>query len=129
MLSASGASTLSSDSLVFTTTGEKPTAFSVVFQGRLPVHAGIIYGQGLRCVTGALKRLYLKNASGGSITAPDFGAGEPPVSVRSAARGDVIPSGGVRYYFVAYRDPTVLGGCPPPSTFNSTQPGRVTWMP
>ena len=128
-LSASGATVLSSDSLVLTTSGEKPTALSVVFQGTTSVTAGVISGQGVRCAGGALKRLFSKSASGGSITAPDFGAGDPTVSARSAAKGDVIPVGGARWYFVVYRDPSVLGGCPAASTFNATTTGQVVWSP
>jgi hypothetical protein len=41
----------------------------------------------------------------------------------------VIPPGGTRFYFVTYRDPFVLGGCPATSTFNATTIGRVTWSP
>ncbi|HEV8114281.1 MAG TPA: hypothetical protein VGR31_16030 [Planctomycetota bacterium] len=129
ILSASGIGYLSQDTLVFTTTGEKPTATSIVLQGTAQVSAGVTYGQGVRCVGGTLKRLFVKAASGGSITAPDFGAGDPSVSVRSAARGDVIGAGQSRFYLVYYRDPVVLGGCPPSRTFNATQTGEVTWWP
>src|SRR5262249_34993138 len=129
VLSASGIAYLSQDTLVFTTSGEKPTATSVVQQGTAAISSGVTYGQGVRCVGGTLKRLFTKTASGGSITAPDFGAGDPSVSVRSAARGDVIGAGQSRFYLVYYRDPTVLGGCPASSTFNATQTGRVDWLP
>jgi hypothetical protein len=83
----------------------------------------------VRCVGGALKRLFTKTASGGSVTVPDFGSGDPTVSARYAARGDVILAGQSRWYLVYYRDPTVLGGCPASSTFNSTQSGQVAWSP
>jgi Tol biopolymer transport system component len=126
-LTASGIAYLSMDSLVFTTSGEKPTATSIVLQGTTSPPAGIVYGQGVRCVGGTLKRLFTKAAVGGSITAPDFGAGDPTVSARSAAKGDVIQPGQRRWYLVYYRDPTVLGGCPASSTFNATQTGRVDW--
>jgi hypothetical protein len=112
VLSAFGIAYLSTDSLVFTTSGEKPTALSIVLQGPTSIPAGLVFGQGVRCVGGALKRLYTKTASGGSITAPNFGAGDSQVSVRSAALGDPIPAGGTRWYLVYYRDPVVLGGCP-----------------
>jgi hypothetical protein len=82
---------------------------------------------GVRCTNGTLKRLYSKSAAGGSITAPSFAAGDPQVSVRSAALGDTILAGQSRWYLVYYRDPVVLGGCPPASTFNATQTGEVTW--
>ena len=128
-LSAYGGTYLSSDSLVFTTTGERPTALSIVTQWTASNPTGVIFGQGVRCTSGTLKRLYTKQASGGSITAPDFGTGDLQVSVRSAALGDVIQAGQSRWHFVYYRDPNVLGGCPPTSTFNCTQTGMVTWAP
>jgi hypothetical protein len=126
-LTASGSAYLSTDSLVLTTSGEKPTATSIVLQGTSFVSTGLVFGQGVRCAGGALKRLYAKAASGGSITAPDFGAGDPSVSARSAALGDLIQPGQSRWYLVYYRDPLVLGGCPAASTFNTTQGGGVAW--
>jgi hypothetical protein len=128
-LTASGATCLSSDSLVFHTTGEKPTATSVLLQGTTQPAAGVVYGQGVRCVGGTLKRLFAKAAVAGSVTIPNFGAGDATVSARSAAKGNVIAPGQVRTYLVFYRDPTVLGGCPSSSTFNATQTGVVTWSP
>jgi hypothetical protein len=129
ILSATGIAYISQDTLVFTTAGEKPTATSIVLQGTTQLSSGVPYGQGVRCVGGTLKRLFVKAASGGSITAPDFGAGDPSVSARSAARGDVIGAGQSRFYLVFYRDPIVLGGCPVTRTFNATQSGRVDWLP
>jgi hypothetical protein len=84
---------------------------------------------GVRCASGTIKRLYTRSAVGGSITAPSFDAGDPQVSVRSAALGDAIQAGQSRWYFVYYRDPIVLGGCPSTSTFNATQTGQVNWSP
>jgi N-acetylneuraminic acid mutarotase len=127
ILWASGVASLSGDSLVFSTSGEKPTATSVLLQGTLMNAGGVVYGQGVRCFGGTLKRLFTKAASGGSITAPNFGGGDPTVSARSAARGNVISAGSSRWYLVFYRDPIVLGGCPAASTFNATQTGQVTW--
>jgi hypothetical protein len=127
MLSASGIASLSADSIAFTTSGEKPTATSVLLQGTTLVSSGVTYGQGVRCVGGTLKRLFTKTAVGGSITAPDFGPSDPSISARSAAKGDPISAGQSRWYLVFYRDPIVLGGCPATSTFNTTQTGRVDW--
>jgi Tol biopolymer transport system component len=129
VLSASGGTYLSSDSLVFRTSGERPTAFSIVLQGDLPASNGVIHGQGVWCAAGSFKILYRRTASGGSISAPDFGAGEPTVSAMSSAKGDAIQPGQSRWYLVYYRDPSVLGGCPASSTFNATQTGQVTWLP
>ena len=125
-LSAAGNASLGADSLVFTTAGEKPTATSIVLQGT-NAGSGVVFGQGVRCVGGTLKRLYVKTASGGSITAPS--TTDARVSVRSAALGDVIAAGTSRYYGVYYRDPIVLGGCPAASTFNITNQLAVYWSP
>jgi Tol biopolymer transport system component len=130
ILAASGVAYLSMDALVFTTSGENPAALSIVMQGNGTVPNGALYGQGIRCVGGTiLRRLFVKTASAGSITAPEFGAGDPTVSARSAAKGDVIHAGESRWYLVYYRDPIVLGGCAATKTFNATQTGQVTWSP
>jgi hypothetical protein len=129
LLSASGAAYLSSDSLVFTTAGERPTATSMLIQGNAEISSGIVFGQGVRCVGGSIKRLYLKTAVAGCITAPDFNAGNPNISARSAVLGVPIQPGQPYYYLVYYRDPIVLGGCPAASGFNATQTGAITWWP
>jgi hypothetical protein len=126
-LAASGIAYLSLDTLVFTASGELPTALSIVAQWTGQDPAGVVYGMGVRCTSGTPYRLYNKLASGGGISAPNLGAGEPPVSVRSAALGDTIQPGQSRWYMVYYRDPNVLGGCPASSTFNATQTGEVHW--
>jgi Tol biopolymer transport system component len=127
ILSASGIAYLSIDSLVFTTGDEKPSALSVLTQWTGTNAMGAVFGMGVRCTSGTFKRLYTKHAVSGSITAPEFAVGDSPVSVRSAALGDVILAGQSRLYLVYYRDPVVLGGCPASSTFNATQTGRVDW--
>jgi hypothetical protein len=70
-LAASGSAYLSSDSLTFTTSGERATALSTVFEGTTFLPSGTVLGQGVRCIGGNLVRLYTKGASAGSITAPD----------------------------------------------------------
>jgi hypothetical protein len=129
MLGASGIAYLSNDSLTFTTLDEKPTAASLLLQGDASIANGLVFGQGVRCAGGTLLRLFVKAASGGSITAPDLNTSDLSISARSASLGDTIPPGEPRLYLVYYRDPIVLGGCPAGSTFNSTQTGSVTWWP
>jgi Tol biopolymer transport system component len=128
-LSATGIAYLSLDSLVFTTFSEKPNATSILLQGTASLPNGLVFGQGVRCAGGQLKRMYVKTAINGSITAPDFSASDPTVSTRSATLGVPIQPGETRYFLVFYRDSTVLGGCPALSTFNATQTGSATWWP
>ncbi len=126
-LQASGIAYLSGDTLAFTTSGENPTATSLLLQGAFPIASGVSFGRGVRCVGGTLRRLYLKSALNGSIRAP--GAGEPTISVRSAQLGDPIQPGATRYYLVHYRDPLVAGGCSAASTFNATPTASIEWWP
>ncbi len=126
---ATGAAYLGFDSLVFSTSGEVSDAQSTLFEGAGASSAGFAFGQGVRCASGPVARLYTKRARSGGITAPDLSVGDVPVSVRSAARGVHLQPGQAYLYFVAYRDPVLLGGCPATSTFNTTQTGRVSWWP
>jgi Tol biopolymer transport system component len=113
----------SPDAVRLEASGELPSALSIFLQGDASIAAGATFGDGLRCVGGNLKRLYVKNASGGDVTAPAIG--DPSISVRSAQLGDPIPTAGTRYYQVYYRDPDPLF-CPN-ATFNATNGVRIGW--
>jgi Tol biopolymer transport system component len=128
-LSASGGSFLSEDTLVFATAGERPTAMSLLLQGSFSTAIGAVNGQGVRCIAGGFRRLFVKPAVSGGITVPDLLGGDPTISARSASVGVPIAAGETRWYMVTYRDPIVLGGCGPDRTYNVTQTGRVTWSP
>jgi hypothetical protein len=86
----------------------------------------VIFGDGLRCVGGSLKRLYSKPASGGVVYAPH--PGDPSITARSAALGDPISSGATRYYMTYYRDPSATF-CPNPpgGTFNGSNAVSIVW--
>jgi hypothetical protein len=128
-LSAIGIAYLAQDRLVFSTTDERPMATSILLQGDSFASNGAAFGQGVRCAGGSLKRMYVKTASAGSITAPDFTAGDPTISARSAVLGVPIQPGQPYFYLVYYRDPVVLGGCSALLTFNCTQTGSVSFWP
>jgi Tol biopolymer transport system component len=120
-LSSSGTASLSADTAQLTCTDELPTALSIVLQGSTVI-APANFGDGLRCAGGVLKRLYVKHAVGGTISAPQ--AGDPPISTRSAALGDTIPLGATRAYQVYYRDAN-LGFCP--AGFNASNAIAIAW--
>jgi len=125
LLTAIGSPSVSADSLVFTAAGEMPAALSVVLQGNAQI-AQVVYGDGLRCAGGTLKRLYVKNAVGGVVTAPS--GAEPSVSASSAALGDPLTSGVTRIYQVFYRDPNPsFCTTPPGGTFNISNGLSVIW--
>ncbi|MBK7645255.1 MAG: VCBS repeat-containing protein [Planctomycetes bacterium] len=127
ILAGSGTPSLAADTLHLSASDEKPTATSVVLQGNAILPSGTVFGQGVRCVGGTLKRLYVKTAVAGGINAP--GAGDPSISARSAALGAAILAGQHRWYCVYYRDATVLGSCHATSTFNTTPTLEASWVP
>ncbi len=126
-LESSGAPMLGWDTLVFSCSGERSAAPTIVFQGDA-ASAALPFGDGLRCAGGSLKRLYVKIASGGTITAPE--AGDASISARSAAQGDTLAEGMTRYYQTYYRDPLATF-CPAPAgdLWNASSALSVTWLP
>ena len=122
----SGSGTTAPDTVVLTSTGELPTVLTIALQGDALVAVPVVFGDGLRCAAGNLKRLYSQNAVGGSVTVP--GPGDPSVSAQSAALGDPIAPGTTRWYQFYYRDP-VLGFCPSPpgNSWNVTNAVAITW--
>ena len=125
ILAATGTASLGSDTLVLTASGERPTVLTIVLQGDDPT-GPLLFGDGLRCAGGTLKRLYAKSAVGGVVSAPQ--AGDAAVSVRSAALGDVISAGASRYYQTWYRDQSA-NFCPDPSgkNWNASSGFVVVW--
>jgi|694.fasta_scaffold00755_8 plastocyanin len=114
------------DTIVFNAIGELPTALTIFLQGDAINASGAVFGDGVRCVAGALKRLYVKNAVGGAVSAP--AAGDLSVSARSAALGDTIVPGTARHYQAYYRDANP-GFCPNPpgNTWNVSNGWTLNW--
>ena len=121
LLTANG--TTSPDTVVLTSSGERPTALTVFVQSSSSSASGILYGDGLRCFTGNFIRLGSHNAVSGTATFPQ--GGDPTISARSAAKGDPLDPGDVRFYQAYYRDP-IAGFCPP-NTFNVSTGVRIDW--
>lgn len=128
LLAGTGNPSLGADTLLLSSSDERPTALTVFWQGSTET-AGSSFGDGIGCFSNpGLRRLYFKNASGGSATAPQ--GAELTVSARSAATGDPLSSGDTRIYHTFYRDPDGPF-CPPAagSTFNTSNGLRVIWGP
>jgi len=114
------------DTIQFNAIGELPTALTIFLQGDAINANDAVFADGVRCVAGALKRLYVKNASGGAVSAP--AVGDPSVSARSAALGDTIVPGTQRHYQAYYRDANP-GFCanPPGNTWNVSNGWTLNW--
>ncbi|MBK7643792.1 MAG: hypothetical protein IPJ19_12230 [Planctomycetes bacterium] len=123
-LVGSGAPTLAADTLSFHVTGAVSRTVSALLQGSSAT-PGAVYGQGIRCVGGVTKLLYLHTTLTGGSTFP--ASGEASLSARSATLGDPIAPGQPRYYYAVYRDPVVPSGCPAAATINASDANAVLW--
>jgi hypothetical protein len=119
-LTASGNSSIASDTLRLTGSG-MPNGTALYFQGiqRINGGAGAPFGDGLRCVGGAVVRMGAKTNAGGASSYPE--SGDAAISVKGADS-----AGLVRYYQCWYRDPTPY--CTT-TTFNLSNAIQVTWTP
>jgi hypothetical protein len=120
-LTGSGQISVTNDTLVLSCNGLPSTAVGLFFQGTIQVNlgAGGVFGDGLRCVMGAVTRLRVVTASAGVATYP--GPGDPPVSVAGSA-----PPSLSRLYQVWYRNAAAF--CTS-ATFNLSQGLSVPWQP
>ena len=128
LLGGLGAPSLSFDTLGFQCSFVPPGVSALLLQGDQMV-APILFGDGLRCIGGQLKRMYLASASasGALSLPPNIG---PSVSARAAQLGDALAPGSLRGYQLYYRD-NVAGFCPAPqgSTYNISNAVEITWQP
>ena len=120
-----GGGTTSPDTVFFTASALVPSSLAILVQAdaRSPV-GGVVYGDGVDCLSGNRHALFRKSASSGYVVFP--GPADPSITARSAALGDTIPQGGFRYYQVVYRD-KVAGFCPSGGTWNITNCVTVAW--
>ena len=114
------------DTLQMHASGMVPTGFALLLQGDAALASAAAFGDGLRCVGGALRKLAVAPSGGGSATFPQPGA--PSISSAAAAVGDAIAPGSVRHYQVYYRD-AQLAFCdlPQGGSWNASNALTVTW--
>ena len=114
------------DTVVLLSSGELPNALSIFLQGSTLLATPAVFGDGVRCIGGTLKRLAAHNAVSGAVQFPQ--SGDPSITARSAALGDPIAPGSIRYYQTYYRDPN-LTFCPNPpgNSWNVTNGIQIQW--
>lgn len=109
LMTASGQSLLNADDLIFHGSGVQNSITSmpsaILIQG--PVHAPHVFSaDGILCIGGPLKRLYVTSAAGGFVQFPP--PGSLSISQISAILGDPLTAPATRYYQIFYRDPRPL---------------------
>ncbi len=118
LLVQSGIASLSNDTLVLSGS-RMPDSSALYFQGTSFAIAQAPFGDGLRCVLGAIARLGTKTNVAGSSAYPQ--AGDASISVRGG-----VTAPGRRYYQVFYRNSAAY--CTS-ATFNTTNGRAVLWQP
>jgi len=127
-LTGSGEPSVSADTCTLIVTGENNTSTTILLQSPSSSSTGLVFGAGIRCLTGSLKRLYTGPASAGTIARPQ--GADPDIHTRSAALGDPLAPGSIRYYMAYYRDPSAAGPCGnAAATFNCSNSGQIVWQP
>lgn len=113
---------ISNDRLVLHALRMPASTFVLFFQGTAPAAGGngILFGNGLLCVSGTLTRMNVKATCNGQAGLPE--PGDAPISIQ----GSVVP--GAHYYQGWFR--TNPGFCSSvPGFFNLTNGVAVTWVP
>ena len=119
-LTGSGVASVSADSLVLATTGLEPSNSGLYFQANNDLSPGNIWGDGLQCAGGQLKRLGVRFSDGSGYS--DTSGYPQPISVKAGN----VTAGDTKYYQCWYRNPI---GSPCGSDFNASNGYAVTWLP
>jgi Tol biopolymer transport system component len=122
-ITALGNPSVSNDTIQLVATGMGSGAPALFFQGTALVNggAGAVFGEGLRCVAGSVRRFPVRTANVSVSMGHGIGS-DAPISVT----GQVPGAGGTRYYQAWYRDAAVFCTL---STFNLTNAISIVWQP
>ncbi len=119
-LSGSGVARLSADTLVLAGIG-MPESSALYFQGTLQANAGLgaVFGDGLRCASGAVIRLGTRANASGASRYP--GPSDLHVSVKG-----LVGAPGIRTYQIWYRNSAAFCTA---ETFNLSNGLQIAWIP
>ncbi len=119
-LTKSGTASVSNDTLVLIGEHTEHNQSGLFFQADNDLSPGNVWGDGLQCAGGQLRRLGVRfsDATGYS----DTSAWTTPISVRAGN----VSAGDTKYYQLWYRNPS---GSPCATQFNASNGYRITWLP
>jgi hypothetical protein len=130
-ISGTGVASIAADTLVLSASGigslgsscanANGNLTSLLLQGTAVTPGGLIFNDGVRCLSGSLKRIQIASSVAGVYTS------SVSISARSSVLGDPLSSGLTRYYGVWYRD-SCATHCPTAAS-NISNGYVVTWGP
>lgn len=119
-LTAYGEASVTQDSLVLVALRLEPGDSGLYFQADNDLSPGILWGDGLRCAGGNVKRLQLRFADAG---------GASQTSIGISAKAGNVSAGVTKFYQCWYRTTASPPCGPGVNDFNSTNGYAVTWLP
>ena len=119
LLAATGIASVTNDSLVLRTAYQEPSNSGLYFQGTTDLTPGMVWGDGLRCTGGAIKRLQVRFADVAGSAATTI-----PIGVAGG-----VNAGDTRYYQLWYRTVVAPPCGPGVNDFNSSNGNVITWQP
>jgi hypothetical protein len=120
ILWGTGIPSISNDTLQLSGSGMPNSATTVLLQGTLAI-APTPFGDGLRCVGGNQRRVYIRNALLGNIQYGYNVPGQLPISIQG-----VIGGPGTYHYQIVYRNTAPFCTA---ATTNTSNGLSVTWVP
>ena len=115
-LTGNGLASVTNDTLVLRTAYQEPSNFGLYFQGITDLTPGLLWGDGLRCTGGAIKRLQVRFADG---------VGSSNTTIPIGSKGGVS-AGDTRYYQCWYRNPQ---SSPCGYHYNASNGYAISWIP
>ncbi|MBK7875907.1 MAG: VCBS repeat-containing protein [Planctomycetes bacterium] len=119
LLVATGAT--ANDSIVLGATAMPSTVSAIYLKGDQGLATGVVFGDGIRCVDGALIRLRTKQNVAGASQFPDS-----TDTLTVGVRGGTPPGSGLVGYYQTYYRNAAAAFCPP-ATFNVTNGVVLAW--
>ncbi len=119
-LAASGLASISNDTVVLIGEHTEHSQSGLYFQANNDLSPGNIWGDGLQCAGGQLKRLGVRFSDGTGYS--DTSAWTTPISVKAGN----VNAGDTKYYQLWYRNPF---NSPCGSEFNASNGYMITWVP
>ncbi len=120
LLTGSGTASLSNDTLVLTTVNAEPGNSGLYFQANNDLSPGIVWGDGLQCAGGGLKRLQVRFADATGMSSTTIGI---------SAKAGNITVGDTRFYQCWYRNPLNPPCGAGMNDFNASNGYAITWAP